>query len=306
MAVAFAIGQGPAFADVSRDQKFDPKKAATETELSDSGAELQKIAETPFDFCSVEAVKAHTLAMTRAAMARTKQILKEGRRPDVQQDIAKAVKDGVDDGAINDTPSVVDEFVSAKKRGDVTAEQELLEKMTPLEHARAAQVLHDWTLAITILTPIADAGDSDAQVALASLYSVAGRAWVRAVPLPPPPGTFPPRVQALFSDFSLPPENETLALKYYKLAAVKGNADAEEGLALAYSCGQGTEKDYARAYAWFSLELAQRAVTIQTNWAPKDILGRRDIIANQMSPEQVQQAKTLLIQCHKSNFQKCD
>ena len=47
------------------------------------------------------------------------------------------------------------------------------------------------------------------------------------------------------------------AVKWFRLSAEQGNADAQDILGVMYSNGQGVTKDYSRAYIWYSIAAAQ-------------------------------------------------
>jgi uncharacterized protein len=49
------------------------------------------------------------------------------------------------------------------------------------------------------------------------------------------------------------PQNNAEAVKWYRLAAEKGEADAQANLAVMYRDGNGVPQDYAEAVKWFRL-----------------------------------------------------
>ena len=110
-----------------------------------------------------------------------------------------------------------------------------------------------------------------------------------------------------------PPENLPLAFKYYQLAAEKGNIWGQSGLARAYACGFGVQKNLVLAYMWFSAALAQRGVTTQMTGmslpmkgSQKDYALDRDFITGRMKAEEIEQAKNLSEKCEKSGYKNCD
>ena len=72
---------------------------------------------------------------------------------------------------VEDLPYVTD-WENADRRGDVNAQKQLFEKMTPAAQAQAARWDHTMPLAIKTLTPLADGGDVRSQLSLASMYKV--------------------------------------------------------------------------------------------------------------------------------------
>ena len=87
------------------------------------------------------------------------------------------------------------------------------------------------------------------------------------------------------------------ALRWYKLAAAQGHASAQSNLGTMYDKGQGVIQDYTRAHMWFNLA----AVTGSTN-----AVKNRDIVAKQMTSQQVAEAQKLARECQARNFKNCD
>ena len=76
-----------------------------------------------------------------------------------------------------------------------------------------------------LLKPLAESGDSDAQINLANMY---------------------------FDDNGVPLD-DVESLKWYLLAANQGNADAQIALGFLYKYGEAVRFDYVQAYNWFDL-----------------------------------------------------
>jgi len=74
------------------------------------------------------------------------------------------------------------------------------------------------------------------------------------------------------------------AAKWYQSAAEQGNVQAQGNLGLMYLMGQGVPEDFVEAYAWFAVAAARG-----------DMISRDyiDIVANNMTPAQVEKAKAL-------------
>lgn len=72
------------------------------------------------------------------------------------------------------------------------------------------------------------------------------------------------------------------AVVWYRKAAEQGNALAQTNLGVLYASGQGVKQDLIQAYVWFSVAAAQG---IQA------ALDNRELIAKQLSAEQITQAK---------------
>ena len=53
------------------------------------------------------------------------------------------------------------------------------------------------------------------------------------------------------------PEDQVEAVKWYRKAAEKGLADAQDTLGLKYATGSGVPLDFVQAYAWLNIAAAQ-------------------------------------------------
>ena len=105
--------------------------------------------------------------------------------------------------------------------------------------------------------PLAEAGDPEAQVALAGLYM----------------------------DGLGVPRNPTEGVRWYRLAAERGEPVAQMNLGDLYSRGQGVPRDLVQAYLWLSLSAAQGRA-----WAE----GRRQDLARTMSGADLAAAERLV------------
>ena len=74
------------------------------------------------------------------------------------------------------------------------------------------------------------------------------------------------------------------AVKLYKLAAEQKNGVAQAKLGTMYHKGIGTPQDYVLAYVWYNLAAINRI---------KTAIELKDIIVNEMSPEQITEAKKI-------------
>ena len=73
-------------------------------------------------------------------------------------------------------------------------------------------------------------------------------------------------------------------MKWYRLAAEQGLADAQFNLGIRYYNGQGVPQDYVQAHLWWNLAAAQGDEEAREN---------RDIIAAKMTPAQIEEAQRL-------------
>ncbi len=74
------------------------------------------------------------------------------------------------------------------------------------------------------------------------------------------------------------------AVKWYRMAAEQGNANAQNNLGVMYHMAWGVPQDYVQAHLWYNLAAAQG-----TDQARKN----RDIIADRMTPAQIDEAQRL-------------
>ncbi len=87
------------------------------------------------------------------------------------------------------------------------------------------------------------------------------------------------------------------AVKWYRLAAAQGNANAQLNLGFMYANGRGVLQDYTKAHALYNL-----AATKGDAMAVKN----RDIVAKRMTPQQIADAQKLARDCLARNFKGCD
>jgi TPR repeat protein len=87
------------------------------------------------------------------------------------------------------------------------------------------------------------------------------------------------------------------AIKWYRLAAAQGYADEQFALGLMYDLGQGVAQNYVRAYTWWNIIAA-------TGYARE--VEHRDIVAKKMTSQQIAEAQKLAIECQQKKFKGCD
>ena len=74
------------------------------------------------------------------------------------------------------------------------------------------------------------------------------------------------------------------AVKWYRLAADQGDADAQSNLGLMYANGRGVPQDHVQAHKWFDLAGAG---------GDEDGRKNRDIVTKKMTPAQIAEAQRL-------------
>jgi TPR repeat protein len=86
------------------------------------------------------------------------------------------------------------------------------------------------------------------------------------------------------------PQDYAEALKWFRLAAAQGIAQAQLMVGLMYSMGQGVPQDFVEAHKWLNL-----AAATYTNDKPNHdrAIKARDIVAADMTPAQIAEAQKL-------------
>ena len=93
------------------------------------------------------------------------------------------------------------------------------------------------------------------------------------------------------------PQDDAEAARLYRLAAVQGNAGAQGNLAGSYWLGQGVPQDFITAHMWANLAAANGSAN-----AP----ALRDAIAAAITPADISEAQRRARECLASNFTRCD
>ena len=94
------------------------------------------------------------------------------------------------------------------------------------------------------------------------------------------------------------PQDYAEALRWFRLAAEQGNADAQFNLGVMYYDGEGVPQDYLRAHMW--VNLAGAAVN---GFGPAQEL--RNLIAAGMTPSDISKAQEMARECFESGYQNC-
>mgnify|MGYP001472967026 CR=1 FL=1 len=86
------------------------------------------------------------------------------------------------------------------------------------------------------------------------------------------------------------------AVKWYKLSAEQGYAKAQVNLGVMYYNGQGVLADFVLAHMWFNISAALG-----------DEMGdeKRELIAKEMTSEDLSKAEAMARACFNSNYEKC-
>ena len=162
----------------------------------------------------------------------------------------------------------------------------------------------DYATALREWTPLAEQGDAKAQYNLGVMYE---------------------------NGQGVPQDYKT-AVKWFTLAAEQGYDFAQFNLGLMYNNGEGVLQDYATARKWFTLAAGQEHASAQYNLGlmsydgdgvPQDYVYAhmwgniaasngnengaklRDLVAERMTPSQIEEAQTLARECVRKNYKGC-
>ena len=91
-------------------------------------------------------------------------------------------------------------------------------------------------------------------------------------------------------------QNYKEAAKWLRLAAAQGDEKAQFNLGNMYYNGHGVTQDYASAHMWFNLA---------SSAGYADGAKNRDLIAQRMTPQQIEKAQDMARKCQARNFKGC-
>ena len=92
-------------------------------------------------------------------------------------------------------------------------------------------------------------------------------------------------------------EDYAEALRWYRLAAEQGQADAQQGLGLMYATGRGVLKDSVLAHMWSNIAGANGNALARES---------RDSLERDMTRAEVTRATELARVCMSSDYQDCE
>jgi TPR repeat protein len=81
------------------------------------------------------------------------------------------------------------------------------------------------------------------------------------------------------------PQDDAEAVRWWRLAADQGEVDAQHNLGQSYRMGLGVPQDNVQAYKWLNLSA--------TSGHGEDAVKARDLVANNLSPDQLAEAQRL-------------
>lgn len=163
----------------------------------------------------------------------------------------------------------------------------------------------DYVTALQQWQPLADEGYVVAQVGLAAIYyeglgvpqdyTVAAR-WLKLA-ADQGDANSQDHLGRMYDEGLGVPQDYTEAARWFRMAANQGLARAQTKLAIQYFAGEGLIQDYVSAHMWLNIASANGS-----DLAPKF----RNIIALEMSSEDISEAQRRARLCINSEYQYCD
>jgi TPR repeat protein len=92
------------------------------------------------------------------------------------------------------------------------------------------------------------------------------------------------------------PQDDKIAVKWYTLAAEQGFADAQHNLGVMYAVGEGVIQNFVYAHMWGNIAASNGHET-------GDEL--RDIVAEEMTASQIEEAEKLARECIRKKYKGC-
>ena len=186
----------------------------------------------------------------------------------------------------------------------------------PFEDGLAAADRGDYPTAVELLRPLAEQGDARlaighgtarAQFALGLMYEYGGRGvtqdyekaveWYRLAAMQgDAEAQF--NLGRMYENGKGVTQDYKKAVDWYRLAAKQGYADAQDFLGTMFCFGRGVTQDFVRAHTWYNLAAAQGS----NYYAPK----QRELISQQMTPQQIAEAQAMARKCEASKYKDCD
>ena len=93
------------------------------------------------------------------------------------------------------------------------------------------------------------------------------------------------------------PENDAEAVKWFRLGAEQGSAAAQHSLGFMYEKGDGVPQNNIRAYVWYSVAATQGHELAKSF---------RDGVSKRLTPTLLGQAQQIATKCFESGYQDCD
>ena len=162
----------------------------------------------------------------------------------------------------------------------------------------------DYKTALREWLPLAEQGDSDAQYNMGVMYDFGKGVpqdykeavkWYR-LSAEQGDATAQYNVGLMYKNGQGVPQDYKTAVKWYRLSAEQGEANAQNNLGFMYGEGHGVPQDYLRAHMWYNLGASNGSEKAPEN---------RDIVAERMTPADINKAQDLARKCVANNYQGC-
>ena len=96
------------------------------------------------------------------------------------------------------------------------------------------------------------------------------------------------------------PQDDQLAVQWYRKAAEQGNASGQNNLIWMYKEGRGVPKNYVYAYMWMNIAAFGGA------FEQRPLNALQKILEKEMTPSQIQKAKELARACERKQYKDCE
>jgi hypothetical protein len=166
-----------------------------------------------------------------------------------------------------------------------------------VDAAYAAYQKGNYAVALRLVRPMAEQGDSRAESLLGLIYfeghgvqrdEAEARKWYRRAA---DQGDTDAQLEIgdMYHEGRGVAQDYSEAVRWYRLAADHGNAAAQYNLGISYARGFGVPQDNVLAHMWFNLAAARFTSPVSRGRA----VGNRNAVARKMSPEEIARAQAL-------------
>ena len=181
--------------------------------------------------------------------------------------------------------------------------------VSDVDEAERAYHAGHYDAALRLVQPFAQLGDGRAQTLLGLMYyhgrglqknDAQAVTWFRrAADQGEPEGQF--YVGVMYAEGNGVPQDYAEAVRWYRLAAEQGEPRAQYNLGVSYSEGYGIGEDLVAAYMWFNLAASRFPASEAARL--RAAINNRDVIARQMSREQVTEAQRISVEWSRKHRQ---
>ena len=173
-----------------------------------------------------------------------------------------------------------------------------------LQKVLESYLIGDYATTLAELTPLAEAGNVDAQALLGTMYAdsigveqdyaEAAKWYHLAAEAGNDSAQY--NLGLLYEDGKGVEQDYAEAVKWYRLAAEAGHAKSQNNLGLMYENGKGALQDYRFAYMWYEISAAQEFERAK---------GNRAALTKRMTPLQIAEAQLMARRCLAQNYKGC-